>query len=283
MRGGARTAGAVLLAVTATGCAADQGDREDLVITGTPPARPYDGPLHLPARPTGDRAAPAPDLDAGAAGRALECDGEIWTGGPSGGWGEADGGATPEEGLAVYFEVEQAEVPDHGYRAERTSAERVLYSFDVAGRTKVAVVVAKDRPGSPGWGPETSAVCDPVELPAWFTDTRPYDLWTDAHGARVPFTELHTVRGDAHCGWESVTFLETRGVTYARDPEGALPATMLAGRYLPAARLPADARDTGHHLGERRLWRSADTTAVYVQDSDGVESWPRVEPGRGCK
>ncbi|MFD7436173.1 hypothetical protein [Streptomyces sp. NPDC059861] len=286
MRKGLRAAVALLTAVTAataTGCDPGPGDRKDLVITGTPPAKPYDGPLRIPARPLGERAEPAPRLDSGAAGRALECDGEIYTGGSNGGWGEADGGATPEEGLAAYFDLEQPEEPDHGYRAERETADRVLYSFDVAGRTKVAVVVAKDRPDSPGWGPETSAACDPAELPASFTDTQPYDIWTDAHGDRVPFTELHTTRGDAHCGWRSVTFLETRGATYARDPEGALPTTMLTGPYLPTARLPADARDTGHHLGERRLWRTADTAAVYVGTSGEVESWPRVQPGPGCK
>lgn len=280
MRIGLRAAVAVLLAVTVTGC--DAGD-EDLVITGTPPAKPYDGPLNLPERPLGDPAEPDPHLTSGAAGRALECDGEIYDGGPSGGWNKADGGATPEEGLALYFEVEQPEVPEHGYRAERESADRVLYSFDVAGRTKVAVVVAEDRPGAPGWGPETSAECDPAELPSSFTDTRPYDIWTDAHGDRVPFTELHTVQGDAHCGWESVTFLSTREDTYARDPEGALPAGMLTGPYLPATRLPADARDTGHHLGERRLHRSGDTAAVYVRTSGGVESWPRLKSDWGCK
>ncbi|MFF9156152.1 hypothetical protein ACF1AB_28435 [Streptomyces sp. NPDC014846] len=34
--------------------------------------------------------------------------------------------------------------PDHGYRAEHREADRALYSVDVKGRTKVAVVVAKD-------------------------------------------------------------------------------------------------------------------------------------------
>ncbi|MGW1543845.1 hypothetical protein ACWCPM_27010 [Streptomyces sp. NPDC002309] len=284
MSAGLRTATAVLVtALTATGCGSGPGHDEDLVITGTPPAKPYGGPLHLPARPLGDHARPDPRLESGAAGRALECEGEIHAGGPSGDWGEADGGATPEEGLALYFEVEQPEVPETGYRAERVSAGRVLYSFDVAGRTKVAVVVAKDRPGSPGWGPETSAECDPAELPASFTDTRPYDLWTDADGDRVPFAELHTFQGDAHCDWQSVTFLTTREGTYARDPEGAFHAAMLTGPYLPATRLPADARDTGHRLGDRRLYRTGDTAAVYVRTHDVVESWPRVEPDPGCK
>lgn len=34
--------------------------------------------------------------------------------------------------------------PDRGYRAEHREADRALHSVDVEGRTKVAVVVAKD-------------------------------------------------------------------------------------------------------------------------------------------
>ncbi|GGT22912.1 hypothetical protein [Streptomyces chromofuscus] len=284
MRRGRRTAAVtVLVAATAAGCAADPAGREDLVITGTPPARPYDGPLHIPARATGEHTEQAVHLEAGAAARALECDGPIHTGGPSGGWSRDDGGATPEEGLAAHFALEQPEVPDHGYRVERREGDRVLYSFDVGGRTKVAVVVAKDRPDSPGWGPETSAVCDPAELPASFTDTQPYDIWTDARGHRVPFAELHTIEGDAHCDWQSVTFLQTPRGTYARDPEGALPATALIAPYVADTRLPAEARDTGRHDGERHLWLTGDTSAVYVRTPGGVESWPRVTPGLGCK
>ncbi len=59
----------------------------------------------------------------------------------------------------------QPEQPDHGYRVERAERDRVLYSYDVDGRTKVAVVVAKDQRDRPGWGPETNASCDPAELP----------------------------------------------------------------------------------------------------------------------
>lgn len=69
----------------------------------------------------------------------------------------------PEEGLNAYFDIYQPEEPDYGYRVERREGDRVLFSFDVRGRTKVAVVVAKDQPHRPGWGPETSASCDPSE------------------------------------------------------------------------------------------------------------------------
>nr|BBJ55816.1 hypothetical protein SAVMC3_84450 [Streptomyces avermitilis] len=70
-------------------------------------------------------------------------------GASDGSWSRDDGGATPEEGLQAYFDLEQAEDPHYGYRVEREERDRVLYSFDVHGRTKVAVVVAKDQKGGP--------------------------------------------------------------------------------------------------------------------------------------
>lgn len=62
---------------------------------------------------------------------------------------------------------------------ERKEKDRVLFSYDVKGRAKVAVVVAKDQPHRPGWDPETNASCDPSELPASFTDST-YEIWTVA-------------------------------------------------------------------------------------------------------
>ncbi|MER6433354.1 hypothetical protein ABT272_37360 [Streptomyces sp900105245] len=97
--------------------------------------------------------------------------------------------------------------PDHGYRAERREADRALYSADVKGRTKVAVVVAKDQNDRPGWGPpETNAACDPAELPA----AQGWEVWTD--GARVPVSRLESSASSPWAG----------GRTYVRDPEGVL-------------------------------------------------------------
>ncbi|MFF7970081.1 hypothetical protein [Streptomyces sp. NPDC007905] len=66
--------------------------------------------------------------------------------------------------------------PDRGYRVERQEADRVLYSFDVKGRPKVAVVVAKDQKHRPGWGPETNASCDPAELPARYAAAQGWEV-----------------------------------------------------------------------------------------------------------
>ncbi|MGW2834262.1 hypothetical protein [Streptomyces sp. NPDC001286] len=275
----------VLVATAVVACGADEGP--DLVVTGTPPAVPYGGPLHVPVRQVDEDGVRAARVESGAAGRALECDGEIYAGGSSGPWSKGDGGATPQEGLEAYFDIEQPDLPQYGYRVERKDADRVLYSFDVGGRTKVAVVVAKDRKGRPGWGPETSASCDPAELPASFTDTRPYEIWTGHGGERVPVTKVTGGVGPAHCDWQKAHFLslgEGRdGRTYARDPDGVLPDGMLTVPYDGDVRMPADAHDTGYRYHDRRLWLTGDPSRAYVRTSHGVEAWARVKDGYGCK
>ncbi|MFF5532644.1 hypothetical protein ACFY71_09185 [Streptomyces cinerochromogenes] len=275
------TAGAVLAAVAVAGC--DDGHRPDLVVQGTPPATPYSGPLHVPTRQLDENTPAATRLASGAAGRALECDGEIFDGSGPDGWSRSDGGDTPEEGLALYFDMVQPEQPDHGYRVEREERDRVLYSYDVHGRTKVAVVVARDQKDRPGWGPETSASCDPAELPESFTATTDWQIWTDRAGRRVPVTTVHSSPGPEHCGWQSADFLALGKRTYARDPEGVLGRDgLLRAPYRATVRMPADARDTGYHHRGRRLWLTPGGATAYVRTDHGVEAWPLVGEGVGC-
>ncbi|MFF1630823.1 hypothetical protein ACFVXA_22595 [Streptomyces sp. NPDC058246] len=275
----------VLTCLTAVGCG--DGSRPDLVVTGTPPATPYAGPLTLPHKEAEGDSVRAVTAGAGAAGRALECDGEIYSGGAGDAWSEGDGGSTPEEGLRAYFDMDQPELPDHGYRVERRADGRVLFSYDVDGRTKVAVVVAKDRPHRPGWGPETSASCDPAELPASFTDSTWYEIWTDRNGHRAPVTRVHSSAGDAHCGWQSAHFLSMgRGENrklYARDPGGVLGGSMLTSAYESDALMPVGARDTGYRFQDWDLWLTPDESKAYVRTPHGVEAWPEVKDGLGCK
>ncbi|MGY1582182.1 hypothetical protein [Streptomyces sp. MN13] len=278
-------AGAVFTIAAVGGCVG--GGDADILVEGTPPATPYRGPLHVPARDLDEDGPRATRIESGAAGRALECDGEIYSGGAGEAWSEGDGGDTPEEGLAAYFDMEQPGVPRSGYRVEREERDRVLFSYDVEGRTKVAVVVAKDRENAPGWGPETSASCDPAELPASFTDTQWYEIWTDVHGNRVPITEVNSSKGPAHCDWQAAHFLELGGGghdgNYARDPGGVLPDGMLTGAYDGDVRMPAGARDTGFRRDDRELWVTDDPAMIYVRTPDGVEAWPRVADGMGCR
>jgi hypothetical protein len=58
--------------------------------------------------------------------------------------------------------------PSDGYAVEREQDGRVLFSYDVDGRTKVSMFAAqgvRDWSGDEGWGVRTWAQCDPSELP----------------------------------------------------------------------------------------------------------------------
>ncbi|MPY32781.1 hypothetical protein FNH09_16340 [Streptomyces adustus] len=278
----------VLLGLAAVGC--DGGMRDGLVVTGTPPATPYAGRLDVPFKESADGSAAEFEESSGAAGRALECDGEIYSGSGGDEWGKSDGGSTPEEGLNAYFDMNQSELPDRGYRVERKGEGRVLFSYDVGGQTKVAVVVAKDQPNRPGWGPETSASCDPSELPASFTDTK-FEIWTDRDGQRVPTTTVSSYAGSEHCDWESVHFLALDegedARQYARDPDGALgDGELLTSAYDGDVRMPADARDTGYRFGDWALWLTDDKATAYVRTSGpsgAVEAWPAAKEWVACR
>ncbi|WP_153537016.1 hypothetical protein [Streptomyces sp. RB17] len=270
---------AVLAAVATAGC--DGGTGPHRVVKGTPPASPYRGRLDVPTKELDGSGPRALRLASGAAGRALECDGEIYEGSGPDGWTSSEGGDTPEAGLDLYFDMVQPDLPAHGYRVERREKDRVLYSFDVDGRTKVAVVVAKDQKNRPGWGPETSASCDPAELPVSFT--KGWEIWTDRAGGRVPVSRLTSSPGPEHCGWQSAHFLDLNGTTYARDPEGVLGVDLLTAPYRGHARVPAGAHDTGYRYRHWRLWLTDDKATAYVRTSDGVEAWPRLAQGVGCK
>ncbi|MFD5268187.1 hypothetical protein [Streptomyces sp. NPDC058335] len=272
-----------LAAVVAVGCGAEG---EDVVVEGTPPATPYSGALDIPTKDVDGSTQRALLAVTGAAGRALECDGEIFGGNGPDGWGSGDGGDTPEDGLRLHFDLFAPEVPLSGYRVERRETDRVLYSFDVGGRTKVAVVVAHDQKERPGWGPETSASCDPAELPAEFTDSSRYEFWTDVHGRRQPIARIHSSLGPEHCDWQTARFLTLgrgeQATTYVRDPDGALGTGLLSAPYDPEVPLPAGARDTGYRYGDRQLWLTDDRGTAYVRTPDGVEAWPSATDGVAC-
>ncbi|MFJ2828078.1 hypothetical protein ACIPC1_10805 [Streptomyces sp. NPDC087263] len=274
----------MVLGLTVVGCG--EGMREGLVVTGTPPATPYAGRLDLPFRESADGSEREAEEGSGAAGRALECDGEISYGSGGETWTKGDGGSTPEEGLNAFFDMDQPELPDHGYRIESRQGDRVLFSYDVDGRTKVAVVVAKDQPDRPGWGPETNASCDPAELPASYTDSISQEIWTDRAGHRVATTVLSSYAGAEHCGWESAHFLGTGqdedSRQYARDPKGVLGSELLTAAYDGDVPMPADAHDTGYRFKDWQLWLTDDKATAYIRTSQRVEAWPESKDFVGC-
>ena len=261
------------------------------VSASDPVSSPYDGPMSLPVD-HGDEASVAER--SGAAGRALECDGQAYAG----------GGADYDSGLAavqndatkalenLFEEDSRGEtVPDEGYRIERKDGDRVLFSYDVGSRTKVAFIARNgitDFNHDQGWGIEAWAQCDPAELPASFTDPLNTEIWETATGTRVPVTTVTSYQGAEHCDWEDITFLELPDgkakTWYVRDPRGDL-RDFVVSSYDRSAALPKDATDTGLRHDGRQLWVVPAKDAAYLvstDDTSDVERWPAAKDRIGC-
>ncbi|MGW1750744.1 hypothetical protein ACWCRD_35070 [Streptomyces sp. NPDC002092] len=58
---------------------------------------------------------------------------------------------------------------------------------------------------------------------------------------------------------------------------------MLTSPYDGDVRMPAYAHDTGYRVHDRQLWLTGDPGRAYARTPDGVEAWPLVKAGMGCK
>jgi hypothetical protein len=279
----------LLLPLLLVGCG------NETVIDAEPAATPYDGPMDV--KPDyGDSATP---LEAsGSAGLALECAGEPRRGG---GGDYVDGGLetvqdSPEEALENWLDQESAEVPEHGYRVERVDGGRVLLSYDVDDRTRVAVIVRDDITDfddDTGWGVESWSSCDPAELGADFAEELDVDLWSDADGHLVPTLDVMSYPGPEHCDWQDTTWLrigqdadnDRDFDTYLSDDEDGMFADQLSTEPDASAALPKDATDTGWQRDGRELWLGENPRAAYlvsVDDGSDVQLWPLVTEQIGC-
>lgn len=291
---------AALVVAHLLGGVALAGCGSPVVVTGTPVVDPYAGPMHVAQ-------GPADRLGArwGAAGLALECDGE----GYRGGRGDYQDGLESAQGDAVnalegWLVQEGWQLPGSGYRNERDTGERVLWSYDVRGRTKIAMIAAdgiRDFDGDVGWGIESWAECDPAELPVAVTDSLGIGVWQDASGRRLPVTEVVSVQGPEHCGWDDITFLTvtesgapdghrhhgradasgdaartSRNATqYVRDVNHEL-SDHLHTAFDAHSSLPKGAVDTGFQRDGRQLWLVPGDAAYLVRlgTPRDVEKWP---------
>jgi hypothetical protein len=294
----------VIMLLSACG-ASSTAPRSEMVDASTPrrgesgdqsKVQPYSGPMRLPQDFSDDASVLA---RAGAAGGALECDAAPY----SGGGGAYDDGlesvkGSPNLALRNYFEEEfvGAQLPVTGYRIEREDNDRVLFSYDVEGRTKVAFIVADgitDYNGDRGWGVESRAACDPSELPAKVTDELGIGVWQDRSGDRLPVTTVMSYQGADHCDWEDITFLtlgedpnsrQPAAEQYVRDTAGKL-TDHLRATFDAHASLPADTEDTGYQRDGRQLWLAPDRDAAYLVRLgrlDEVERWPAATELIGC-
>jgi hypothetical protein len=274
----------VLLALAACG-------GPGMVSDDAPVASPYDGPMHIALR--GDEESPVAER-AGAAARALECERAPY----DGGGGDYDTGlASAQDSAEDALEDSFAEdgrgltLPSTDYRVERRSDHRVLFSFDVGDRTRIAFIAhdgITDVDGRRGWGIESWAQCDPAELPDSVTDDLGIGVWEDTTGRRQPVDTIQSFDGAEHCGWQDITFLRLgtgqEDPEYVRDTGGEL-ATELRGAFDRSGRLPPSATDTGFRRDGRRLWLDHDRAAAYlvaVDDPGDVEVWPASKYRISC-
>jgi hypothetical protein len=238
-------------------------------------------------------------LDAGAAVSALECDGE--TPYEHGEGYYDDGLATVQSSPAAALRNYMREsgpgsiAPSDGYAVEREEGGRVLLSYDVDGRTKVAMVAAddvRDWDDDEGWGVREWAQCDPSEFPEAVTEALEIGVWEDESGRRVPTTRIQSLRGSEHCSDEYVTYV-LLGPKLAADTPWYVSDTrgdgnfsgLLRTTFSDDATLPEGATDTGLRRGGRQLWIGPDKEAAYLvslEDADDVERWPAAKEPLWC-
>jgi hypothetical protein len=175
-------------------------------------------------------------------------------------------------------------------RITARTADRVLFVHDVQGRARFAALVERGGGGHTRvWRLSAWAVCEPSELTGDDADRLGYGVWLDAGGDAVPTSQVMTLRGAKHCGWEDVTFIEvdrasTRSRQFVYDPSGELDQ-QLRTTYDAHALLPADAHDSGWRRGGLALWLYPGGDAAYLvnlADPSDVQRWPRAEHAIGC-
>jgi hypothetical protein len=284
MRGSAMVVAGFLLAGCGTATVVEQSE------SVPNPPNPYTGPMQVPVD-HGDEASVAER--SGAAGLALECQGEPYEGGS----GDYDSGLTSTQSSAAsaledYFSQDPfLQLPPDGYRVEREDDGRVLLSYDVNDSTKAAFIAADgilDYDDDEGWGIETWAQCDPSEFPGSVTDALGIEVWSDDSGNRVPVTTISSSAGPEHCGWQDITFLTLGGKTrerqYLRDTTDEL-GDFLATTFDASVSVPTRAIDTGFELDGQRLWLHPDGSAAYVVDEatpEDAERWPAAQEPVWC-
>ena len=240
----------------------------------------YDGPLYVPIK----HAAPKPQRY-GAAGMALHCTTNEGTTGASSAGSTYDNGAVadnPKDALRLALGESQFDGARSNFRLAREEKTRALFTYDVGGHTRQAIVV-HDGPtiAESGWYVESWARCDLSEFPGEVTERAGMQVWSDASGHRAPTTRVVSWKGPEHCDWQDMTFLEMGKATYVGAPEPDL-SDFFAVPFRSDIPLPANAADTGYHRGDQHLWLSPDKQRAYVGSRDHVEQWPRTIKQLGC-
>lgn len=227
-----------------------------------------------------------PSRRAGAVADHVDCAHGVWQGGWSADFGPLGGGSNPDAALAAMLDDDVLGLPVDHLGAVGRDRGRVLYTYEVGGKPKIAVVVADSASAELGsehrWEVEAFASCDPAEFDPSTDDELAMEIWQDASGTRIPTSVIVSSRGPEHCDWESVTFLTLDGVGYVRDPGRVLGTEGFVSLFDDDAELPSDAVDTGYRRDGRRLWLSSDRAIAYVVADGVVEAWPSSTEQFAC-
>ena len=111
------------------------------------------------------------------------------------------------------------------------------------------------------------------------------DELRDVNGKPVP-VEIASIYGGAkHCDTQRVTYVMLGDTQYVGDPRKKSSDEPLRAGYADRVALPADAKDTGYHSGNLRLFIAADGTAAYLVRGDGktAKRLPKAPHPIGCQ
>jgi hypothetical protein len=218
----------------------------------------------------------------------LQCDGPPQAIGGEVGDLQPIGGTGTASPYAWLYAEDVADLPLEGWTEdpkvawEIGASDFVRYVNEVDGRAKAIIVMGghSTNGGVGHWQIVAFRACPSDEydpLRGRTTDDAP---WTDASGLET--SEVTTIVGPSHCGWESTVWLRLADRLYLRDPLRVL-AQYWVGDYLPSTTLPADATDTGFRSRDWELFTTPSQDFVYVRTPAGVERWPRSkDPYLGC-
>lgn len=254
------------------------------VDTSAPAPTSSPGPV-LFQQPVAD--APRPEVRGGAAPNFLDCAAGI----ANAGWapdfgGPSAGTDSPDTALDAFLADAPFHLPVTGYVQRASTRHRALFTHEVQGEVKAAVIVAHADSGAEltapsGWVVETFATCDPAEFDPAQDDRLDTQVWSDQQGRRVPTSKVTSFTGPSHCEWTTVTFLVLNDRQYVRDPEGVLEPELVRP-YDPDTDLPDDATDTGYRRIDQQLWLSATESVAYMVGPDHIEAWPSTVTETWC-
>jgi hypothetical protein len=201
---------------------------------------------------------------------------------------EYGGGSEPGAGLDAFVQMGPDTVPKSGYRMVRREGDRALFTYDVAGRAKVALT-AVDRSDDENlattgpWTGDAWAQCDPAEFDPAADSDHQIGIWIDGAGSRVPTSLIQSRPAATHC-WPGAHLLRMKdaGHYFVRDPERAYGEGLISMPFEANSALPGTAVDTGYTHGDWHLWLAKDKLAAFVVKPDGVERWPAITGDAGC-